>query len=229
VSLRVQLLGLGLLTLVLPWAAYRYVQELEGALRDGLEQALLASADTIATALRESALTEFDSTQENTPDNTIYAHPLAAAPDIDGYQNDWSLSDGSERALGSSGRYWTGIHERSLYLFISVDDESRVYQSAPTELPYGDRAVLLPSGTDDDWLLLHTTAPGILRPQFTSAPEFTPSGHFENRGLAYWRETDGGYVVEIRLPLDLVGARLGVALIDVELITEMNVIIEDRG
>ncbi len=219
-SLRVQLLGLGLLTLVLPWAAYRYVQELEGALRDGLEQALLASADTIATALRESALSVFDSMQENTPATTIYAHPLTAAPDLDGYQNDWNLAEGSERALGSSGRYWAGIHERSLYLFISVDDASRVYQSAPTELPYGDRAVLLPSGTGNDWLLLHTTAPGVLRPQLTSAPEFTPSGHFENRGLAYWRETDRGYAVEIRLPLDLVGARLGLALIDVDPATD---------
>ncbi len=37
-SLRIQLLGVGLLTLALPWAGYRYVQELEGALRDGLEQ-----------------------------------------------------------------------------------------------------------------------------------------------------------------------------------------------
>ena len=51
ISLRIQLLGLGLLTLALPWAGYRYVQELEGALRSGLVQSLLASADTMAAAL----------------------------------------------------------------------------------------------------------------------------------------------------------------------------------
>ena len=55
-SLRIQLLGLGLLTLALPWAGYQYVQELEGALRSGLEQSLLASADTMAAALGEQEL-----------------------------------------------------------------------------------------------------------------------------------------------------------------------------
>ena len=36
-SLRLQLLAVGLLTLVLPWTGYRYVQEMETALRGGLE------------------------------------------------------------------------------------------------------------------------------------------------------------------------------------------------
>ncbi len=50
-SLRKQLLAFGLLTLVLPWAGYRFVQEMEATLRAGLERALLASADTVAAAL----------------------------------------------------------------------------------------------------------------------------------------------------------------------------------
>ncbi len=49
-SLRLQLVAFGLLTLVLPWAGLRYVREMEGALRSGLEQSLLASAGTVATA-----------------------------------------------------------------------------------------------------------------------------------------------------------------------------------
>ena len=50
-SLRAQLLAFGLLTLVLPWAGYRFVQEMEAALRSGLELSLLASAGTIAAGL----------------------------------------------------------------------------------------------------------------------------------------------------------------------------------
>ena len=50
-SLRLQLLAVGLLTLVLPWTGFRYVQEMETALRGGLEQSLLASAATVAAAL----------------------------------------------------------------------------------------------------------------------------------------------------------------------------------
>ena len=55
VSLRLQLLAVGLLTLVLPWTGFRYVQEMETALRAGLEQSLLASAATVAAALEEQS------------------------------------------------------------------------------------------------------------------------------------------------------------------------------
>ena len=52
VSLRLQLLAVGLLTLVLPWTGFRYVQEMEAALRAGLEQSLLARAATVADGAR---------------------------------------------------------------------------------------------------------------------------------------------------------------------------------
>ncbi len=54
-SLRIQLLVFGLVTLVLPWTALRYVQEMEAALRGGLEQSLIASASTVAAALEEQS------------------------------------------------------------------------------------------------------------------------------------------------------------------------------
>jgi len=220
VSLRIQLLALGVLTLALPWAGYRYVQELEAALRDGLEQALLASANTIATALADRPVNSLLTAGTAAPQNTIYAHPLAAAPQLDGYRNDWTLPDTAARALGDAGRYWVGIHERSVYLFIDTDDDSLVYQNAPTERPYGDRVLLRPQGAGAQWLLLHTLAPGILRPQLTSPPEFTPSARYETRVAAYWRETGTGYALEIRMPLDLIGGRLGVAFIDVDTVDD---------
>ena len=76
-SLRVQLLGLVLLTLVLPWAGYRYVQELEGALRSGLEQSLLAGASTTAAALAERGLRTVTAATAAEAEQVIYAHPLA--------------------------------------------------------------------------------------------------------------------------------------------------------
>lgn len=215
-SLRIQLLALGVLTLALPWAGYRYVQELEGTLRDGLEQALLASASTIATALADVPLASLRTAGTTPAQSTIYAHPLAAAPELDGYRNDWTLADAAARTLGNSSRYWVGIHERWVYLFVEADDDSLVYQGAPTERPYGDRVLLLPQGAGADWLLLHTLAPGILRPQRTSPPEFIPSARYETRVAAYWRETAAGFALEIRMPVELVGGRLGLALVDVD-------------
>jgi dedicated sortase system histidine kinase len=215
-SLRIQLLALAVLTLALPWAGYRYVQELEGALRDGLEQALLASASTVATALADVPLSSLRTAGTASAQNTIYAHPLAAAPSLDGYRNDWTLAEAAARPLGVSSRYWVGIHERSVYLFIEAGDDSLVYQRTPTERPYGDRVLVLPQGPGADWLLLHTLAPGILRPQRTSAPEFIPSARYETRVAAYWRETGAGYALEVRMPVELVGGRLGLALVDVD-------------
>ena len=215
-SLRIQLLALAVLTLALPWAGYRYVQELEGALRDGLEQALLASASTVATALADVQPNSLRTPRADSARDTIYAHPLAAAPELDGYRNDWTLAESAARTLGDGNRYWVGIHERSVYLFIEAGDDSLVYQSTPTERPYGDRALVLPQGPGADWLLLHTLAPGILRPQHTSPPEFIPSARYETRVAAYWRETGVGYALEVRMPVELVGGRLGVALVDVD-------------
>ena len=215
-SLRIQLLGVGLLTLALPWAGYRYVQELEGALRDGLEQSLLASAITMAAAMELQPLTGPDQTGEPAIESTIYAHPLDTPPSIDGYRDDWSSAADTARPLGSAAEYWAGLHERTVYVFLNVTDEDLIYQSAPTQTPYGDRVLLLPGQEPDGWLLLHGSGPGRVRSQQTQAPLFAPTAQYEDRVTAYWRETAGGYSVEARLPLDLVRGRLGLAVIDVD-------------
>ena len=215
-SLRVQLLGLVLLTLVLPWAGYRYVQELEGALRSGLEQSLLAGADTTAAALSEQDLRTVTAPTSIEAGQVMYAHPLGAAPLLDGYRDDWTSADATGMAFGTGAQFWVGIHERSLYLFLGFDDASPVYQRAPGESPYGDRVLLLMESPQPNWLLLHTTAPGSLRGQETEAPLFAPSGRLDPRVPGFWRETPDGFAVEIRLPLDLAGQRLGIAVVDVD-------------
>ena len=221
-SLRIQLLGVGLLTLALPWAGYRYVQELEGALRDGLEQSLLASANTMAAALELQPLAGTDQAQGTTTESTIYAHPLVTPPSIDGYRNDWSSAAETGRALGTVAQYWAGLHERTVYVFLSVTDEDLIYQSSPTQTPYGDRVLLLPGGEQYGWLLLHGSGPGSVRSQRTRAPLFAPTAQYEDRVIGYWRATAGGYDVEARLPLDLVRGRLGLAVIDVDHPTEQG-------
>ncbi|MCY3730785.1 MAG: ATP-binding protein [Rhodospirillaceae bacterium] len=213
-SLRVQLLGLGLLTLALPWAGYRYVQQLEGALRSGLEQSLLASARTVASALGGQEL-GLSATNPTAVDNPIYAHPLSVEPLLDGYRDDWDTPQAASVAVGASGRLWLGLYDRTLYLFGLFADRTPVYQSAPGETPYGDRVLLLTEGEGPRWLLLHTAAPGALRAQRTVPPRFAPSGDYETRVLGFWRETPAGFAVEARLPLQLAGERLGVSVVDV--------------
>ncbi|HEY5622410.1 MAG TPA: hypothetical protein VIV14_01530, partial [Gammaproteobacteria bacterium] len=214
-SLRIQLLVVGLLTLALPWAGYRYVQELEGALRAGLEQSLIASANTMASALELQPLSEGSATQA-TVETAIYAYPLASAPALDGERADWISSGTAPRAIGDAAEIRAGTFERAVYVFISVNDDDLVYQSAPNATPYGDRVLLRPGSGAADWLLIHRSGPGVVRAQRTRAPLFAPTGNFEDRVAGFWRQTAGGYDIELRLPIDLVSGHLGFAVVDVD-------------
>ncbi|HEX7079812.1 MAG TPA: ATP-binding protein [Gammaproteobacteria bacterium] len=219
-SLRAQLLAFGLLTLVLPWAGYRFVQEMEAALRRGLEQALVASAGTVAAALDgQTRLLEPPAVKFGGPRGaTIYGLPLAAEPRIDGLRDDWSSGDESAILLDGGHRLWAGVHERSVYLYLAAADADVVYEGAPEEGPHGDRLLLVvePFPRLIQRFLLATRAPGSFRARITSPPLFVPGEDFEDRIQSAWQETEEGFGVEIRLPLDLAGQALGVALIDVD-------------
>lgn len=216
-SLRLQLLAFGALTLVLPWAGWRYVHEMEATLRAGFEQSLLASAGTVAAALGERLAAVEPAGAAAAPGTTLYAPALASAPAIDGFRDDWNLTDDRARRLAGGHRFWVGVFGANAYLYVAVHDADRVYPGSPGRAPYGDRLLLSvrPAGAPRRWLVVATRAPGALRAQQTRAPAFVPSGVFEDNVIGEWRETADGYVVELRLPLALVGSALGIGVIDV--------------
>lgn len=218
-SLRLQLLAVGLLTLVLPWTGFRYVQEMESALRTGLEQSLLASAATVAAALEEQ------STTLCTPPDcelrragaTVYATALAREPELDGVRDDhWDTTAGSALEFGSGHRLWAGTYDRFAYLFVTVADRDLVYQRQPGQTPFGDRVVLAAEPGASRWWLLNTAAPGAFRAQETGPDRFEPSEVYDGRVIGAWQETADGYSLEVRVPLNLIGDALGVGIIDVD-------------
>ena len=219
-SLRLQLLAFGLLTLFLPWAGLKFVKEMEGSLRSGLESSLEASAETVATALENqwyAAQTMFlDSTRAS--GRTIYGHALPSAPYIDGLRDDWRTSEIEGLSLDSAHTVWAGASGRFAYLFVAAEDDELIYQSSPGQTPHGDRIVLLLKREAGPplWLLLLTGAPGTFRAQLTAPVAFEPSGRFEDRVVGAWRETRDGFAVEVRIPLSLIDAGLGVAVVDVD-------------
>lgn len=221
-SLRAQLLAFGLLTLVLPWAGMRFVQEMEAALRRGLEASLLASAGTVAAALDdEPALIRPVGERADEPAPvaaTIYAESLRRELTVDGFGADWGPGEATVRTLPGGHEYRTGVYGRYAYLFVAVADPDIVQQGSPGQTPYGDRLLLMlePEAGVSNPLLLMTRAPGRFRAQRTTPPDYAPSGSFEDRVLSAWRSTADGYSVEVRVPLDLVGASLGLAVIDVD-------------
>jgi len=85
-----QLLVISLLTLVIPWAGYLHLQEIDELLRKSQSQVLMATAK--ATAARISSEPELVGRFKNTNPNShssFYAADLPQAIVVDGYDEDW--------------------------------------------------------------------------------------------------------------------------------------------
>ena len=217
-SLRWQLLAVSLLTLVLPWVGFRYVQAMETALRAGLEQSLTASAAAVAAALEEQNATLCAASDCDARGGaTIYATALSREPELDGVRDDgWNTTAETAVAIGEGHQLWAATYGRFAYLLLTVADRDLIYRSQPGQTPYGDRIVLAADPGVARWWLLTTAAPGEFRAQETGPDLFEPSEVYEGRIVGVWRETADGYVLEVRIPLNLIGAALAVGVIDVD-------------
>lgn len=229
--LRYQFLLLALLTLFLPWAGCRYAREMESVLRDGQEQALLASASTLAGMLAtRPQLLHADSAQSAPFDpaaGDLYTYQLRASPLLDGYADDWGLPADAllhQAAAGASLAvdYAVAFDDRYLYLLLVVADASpqleQLSDARRTPETRADHVWLsLESAPGDPVLyLLATSAPGLIsarRPLMSSYGERREV--VEPRIQAFWQPDHAGYRLEIRVPSTMVGPRMGFEVVDV--------------
>lgn len=208
-SLRTKLLLLSLGVLVLPWAGWQFVREMETLLRQGQEQALLASAEALArgVAVRPAGLPPAG--------ESWFVHPLDYAPRLDGEAGDWQGAAAAPAALGAP-RPWlrvaAGQANERVHLWISVDDASPQRGEAhwPGDLAF-DRLQLLLRGPEGELLLrLANASPGPLR--VAGADGLPPPFRIEGA----WREREGGYDIELALPQDVSVTALGIAARDLD-------------
>jgi len=219
VSIRLQLLIVALTTLILPWAGCQYARELETALRVSQENALEASADTIAHAL--SAQSEHvlsdpgDAEPFAEPQGDLYVFPLHTQPLLDGYREDWDLPVDPKplpTATGYAARAQAGFTARYLFLYLEVDDPIFVAEPADVH-PDRDRfdrvdlILLRPDGTLGSYFFA-TSAPGLIAAQTMASDDGALHAVSEPRFQAFWLQTSHGYHLEARVPLSLVGPRL---------------------
>ncbi len=223
-SIRKQLLLVSLLTLALPFAGYGYVREMESALRQGQEEALLGNARAVAGVLEGRMPLLFRYAELATigwrPGRDVYAHPLDRPVHLDGYAQDWGLTDthfgtpavvsGDEPSFGA--RFLTGISDRYVYLFVEVTDTDVVF-AAPDGGQGHDRVRLT---LEDDAgrlqrYVIAPAAPGRVNPVRNPGE---PDAAAELRIQGIWELTASGYHLELRIPVELTGARLGFAAID---------------
>ena len=218
--IRSQLLIVALSTLVLPWAGCQYARELDVALRASQEQALLASAGTIANALSAAPQRLFRDGANAPPFDPgrgdLYVFPLDRQPLLDGYREDWGIAQDPVPLPGKSAhgaRVQAGITERYLYLYLEIDNSH--FKPEPSDVhPAHDRfdridlTLLRPDGAIQSYFLA-TNAPGLIAAQsLVTGDDGADHAIADPRIQAYWLQTKSGYHVEARLPLSLIGDRL---------------------
>ena len=229
-SIRLQLLLVALSTLMLPWAGCQYARELETAMRASQEQALLASAGTIANALSAEPQRVFRDPRDDgayDPERgDIHAYPLPGRPLLDGYRDDWGLAarPGIIRPPAPvrgarPARLLAGVTERYLWLYVEVD-QARFHPEPADVHPLRDRfdrveLTLEEPGGGAETFFFATAAPGLIEAQsLVKGADGADRAVSEPRIQAYWLQTSHGYHLEARIPRSLVGAHLWLAAID---------------
>ena len=230
-SLRSKLLLLSLLTLLLPWAGWRYANEMEATLRRGQEEALLTTADVMSRVVAsqpELLYRTREMREQFDPERgDIFAPLLPTPPLIDGFADEWPapsrLISGALAAADGGSRSQPllrlGVHGRSMHMYVEVDARRIDYETPASEkqLEGATRVIVLTRDEFDReraWSI-SAVAPGpiIVRTCEIGAPwrvlpETTPylSG--------VWRQTGDGYAVELRGPLNLFGTQLSALALD---------------
>ncbi len=220
-SLRRQLLLVSLLVLVLPWAAYEYVQAMDRALREAQRSGLLTTTRAVALL----------SSQNLHPVATsragLFAHPIERPVILDGYVSDWqeigqwlepvaftgTRRDSGGRADGTPPlRLVAGSRDGELFLLLVAHDDSVRYFNPARALPNGDR-VLLRLRSDGAWrdYVFLTSAPGSVVARELDGREL---GARVPALQAGWHPFEDGFRVEIRIPADPAVERLAVFWID---------------
>lgn len=228
-SLRTKLLLLSLLTLILPWAGWKYAQQMENTLRSGQEAALLTTADVLGrvVASEPELLYRVREVRQafNPARGDLFAPLLPAQPLIDGFADEWPEPTrpvpGFRDSLPNEPMLRLGVHGRSLHLFAEIQTPRPAYEiptrNATAPESGSDRLIILTRdefGRERAWSI-SALAPGPIiirscdvgspwRPHTESTPYFT----------GVWRETTTGYAVELRGPLNQFGTQLAVFALD---------------
>jgi len=220
--MRLKLLAFSMVLLALPWLGWRYLQEMQDFLLEGHQHAQQLTARALATVM-EAHPQAFGSGAEDTGQPQRYAAALAEFPLLDGYFGDWQPLADELTAGGDDSdalfRWLPGTWQDNLYLLVRVEDPQRVYRhpGAP-RLDTSDHLRLRVLDGQGQPLRLTVSSEGSgeariervgrdWRYPLYGAPRLPVS--------AWWQEVNGGYQVELRLPLDW-GRSLALAVVDVD-------------
>jgi len=232
-TIRLKLLFLSIAVLSIPYFGVEYLRELERYLQDALELSLEDAARAVAGPLNDHT-DLFPEVELN--DTALYVHDFKHPIQLDGYNDDWrsylSWSDvyveKNNRPAGEGDRLSFRIivsqYQQYINVFLQVKDGNIVYQKpgATTSLD-NDHVILEFTNRSGELQRFYFSlaAPGSIRP-------FQYRKHHDEFNIEYetseivnningeLQTTAGGYDLEILIPKDLVGRRMGFIVADVD-------------
>ncbi len=246
-GIRSKLVFLSSFLLVIPWLGYQYILEMEDVLRRGQEQTVLGTAQALATALNERPELFNEATfGPATRSQDLYVYPIYSPLSlVDSSLGDWGeyqqyevgyderdylrtiLNPGRPHSDNESLKFNTMLGEYNgfLYAYFEVTDDHVVYrdQEALTvhRSDFLQISMLSPEGNAVDRYVIAPYQPEPIYP-FKVRTDFSDPT-YEERIVGQWYETNSGYVVELRIPMEMLGERLGFAIFDVDDAVERDV------
>ncbi|ALG67518.1 proteobacterial dedicated sortase system histidine kinase [Beggiatoa leptomitoformis] len=237
-SIRSKVLLLSLTLLSVPYVGYEYVREMEIYLRENLETSLKDSAKAIASILNNKSdlfnRSLLDTVQAD-PFTKLPDYPLRNAIQLDGNIEDWrdiidNVKDyGEEHLLYNNGTYTPNssrfqfVMSKSkthLFALFIVQDDKVIYRpSSGLNVEQGDHIEIILQEPDGRLYrhLIPPTNEGWVTGYKISSRNTYYIPDTDSRIQAHWSITKKGYVVEVRIPLQIIGSdRMGFAVADVD-------------
>ncbi len=208
-GLRSKLLLASLSLLVLPWAGWQFLKLVGDILREGQEEALLASGEAMARGIaqRPSAL------PPSGP--TLYAQALPMRPRLDGRIEDWGDMQPAAKRVGDLANGFSvmvGTVDETTYLFLDVADATP--QRADAHWPIAgqrDHVQLTLHGRQGvvSLRLANKAAGALIATDLDGGPA-------PLRISGEWLETVSGYAIELALPQGYLLRALSVTVHDID-------------
>ena len=214
--LQSQLLLVSLAALSLPWASYKSLRAFDNSLRHQQVNHLQAQAQAIAALLPSNAIPPERSASTSTP--SLFAHPLASEPIVDGYADDWEgytfePAHFKHRQTNSfSAAITVGTWQQALFILLDIEDSQLEYLNLTGQQYRRSDQLQLYSPQWPAPLIISASAPGKLQAFWWRAPselEQPPTLEREQRISGVWRESEQGYRLELNLPAQLRPTHLG--------------------
>ncbi len=230
-GLRSKVILLSSFLLLLPWFGYQYVAEMENFLRIGQERSLATTTRALASALHERPKlfdnqASFLETVEKGRD--LYAYNIVGPIQLDGKLLEWQpykpllwhydkeyLTVDNEHHLDSDLSFYhmVGKYNNYLYALFEVrDDDVKLRGKNSLSITNNDhlKIALLDNQGELKTYIVATTQSGWVNAfdEVTKTPVSFIQGYFQT--------TANGYNIELRLPLHLLGNKLGFAIIDID-------------